>query len=241
MTYHGPGQLVVYPIIDLNNFKRDLRWYVTVLEDAMADVCASRGLPTAKDFDNPGVWIPALTDATSTGLTSATQDSLSTTTSPTSVDSAPTNDIPLNKMGSVGIKIHRWVTSHGLALNVTPHVSRGYGKIVACGIHGRGVTDIHSATRMHQSLLSQQESSSNNVDINGWRSEHPLNLALFGLSHGCNTMTNQTSHDKANVGHGTDNDTTIDDCDQPIPSVLDQQTIKAVDDVATEVCMPFFL
>ena len=116
VTYHGPGQLVGYPIIDLHPDRRDVHRYVRDLEEVMIRVCAGYGLTAHRIKGFSGAWIP------STG-------------------SAGPGQAPDEKIGAIGVRISRWVTSHGLAFNVTTDVDF-FNLIVPCGIADRGVTSL---------------------------------------------------------------------------------------------------
>lgn len=105
VTYHGPGQLVGYPIIDLNPDRRDVHRYVRDLEAVMIGVCADYGLAADRLKGMSGTW----------------------------VDDA--------KIGAIGVRISRWVTSHGFAFNVTTDLDF-FNLIVPCGIADRGVTSL---------------------------------------------------------------------------------------------------
>jgi lipoyl(octanoyl) transferase len=105
VTYHGPGQLVAYPIIDLNPNRRDVRKYVWSLEEAMIRVCSNFGLTASRVEGLNGAWVGG------------------------------------RKIGAVGVRISRWVTMHGLALNVNTDLSH-FDLIVPCGIQGKQVTSI---------------------------------------------------------------------------------------------------
>jgi len=105
VTYHGPGQLVGYPIIDLNPDRRDVHHYVRDLEEVMIRVCAEYGLDAGRSKGFSGTWI---------------------------------NDA---KIGAIGVRISRWVTSHGFAFNVATDVNF-FNLIVPCGIADRGVTSL---------------------------------------------------------------------------------------------------
>jgi len=105
VTYHGPGQLVAYPIIDLRPDRCDVHQYVRDLEEAMIRVCASLGLTASRVAGKSGVWIGD------------------------------------NKVGAVGVRISRWITSHGIALNVAPDLNY-FSLIVPCGISDKGVTSL---------------------------------------------------------------------------------------------------
>lgn len=111
ITYHGPGQVVVYPIIDLENFFTDIHQYMRLLEEAV--------IQTLGDFGLQGGRIP--------GLTGVWLD----------IDRAP------RKICAFGVKTSRWVTMHGLALNVNTDM-KYFGHIVACGIvdSDKGVTSM---------------------------------------------------------------------------------------------------
>jgi lipoyl(octanoyl) transferase len=105
VTYHGPGQVVGYPIIDLNPDRRDVHRYVRDLEEVMIRVCADYGLAASRVPGFSGTWI----------------------------DNA--------KIGAIGVRISRWITSHGFAFNVTTDVNY-FGLIVPCGIADKGVTSL---------------------------------------------------------------------------------------------------
>jgi lipoyl(octanoyl) transferase len=109
VTYHGPGQVVAYPIFDLNPDRRDVRRYVTGLEEAMIRTCAAYGVVAARRPGCPGVWVGG------------------------------------NKIGAIGVRIKRWVTSHGIALNVSTALD-AFDLIVPCGIRDGGVTSITRET-----------------------------------------------------------------------------------------------
>jgi lipoyl(octanoyl) transferase len=105
VTYHGPGQLVGYPILDLNPDRRDVHRYVRDLEEVMIRVCADYGLTAGREKGFSGAWIGD------------------------------------EKIGAIGVRISRWVTSHGFAFNVTTDIEF-FNLIVPCGIADRGVTSL---------------------------------------------------------------------------------------------------
>jgi lipoyl(octanoyl) transferase len=105
VTYHGPGQLVAYPILDLAPDRKDVHRYVRDLEEVMIRVCADYGLAAGRVEGRTGCWMG---DA---------------------------------KIGAVGVRLSRWVTSHGLAFNVNADLAP-FGLIVPCGIRDKGVTSL---------------------------------------------------------------------------------------------------
>lgn len=102
VTYHCPGQLVGYPILNLRYYRQDLHWYLRQLEEVLIGVLAVYGLKGDRIAGLTGVWIDGI------------------------------------KVGAIGIKVSRWVTMHGFALNVCPDLS-GFEKIVPCGIADKAV------------------------------------------------------------------------------------------------------
>lgn len=106
VTYHGPGQIVAYPVVDLRPDRCDVRCYVHDLEEVMIRTCALHGITAGRVDGLIGAWI----------------------------DGA-------RKIGAVGVRLSRWVTMHGFALNVTTDLA-GFSMIVPCGISDRGVTSI---------------------------------------------------------------------------------------------------
>ena len=105
VTYHGPGQLVAYPIIDLKPDRRDVRKYMWSLEETMIRTCADFGLSATRIEGLNGTWIGD------------------------------------RKVGAVGVRISRWVTMHGLALNADTDLTH-FDLIVPCGIQDKAVTSI---------------------------------------------------------------------------------------------------
>jgi lipoyl(octanoyl) transferase len=118
VTYHGPGQLVGYPIIDLNPDRRDVHKYVRDLETVMIGVCADYGLTADRVKGFSGAWIRSTRDARSGQVGDA-------------------------KIGAIGVRISRWVTSHGFAFNVTTDLDF-FNLIVPCGIADKAVTSLAS-------------------------------------------------------------------------------------------------
>jgi lipoyl(octanoyl) transferase len=105
VTYHGPGQLVGYPIISLKPERCDVHRYVRDLEEVQIRTAAAFGVTSGRIPGLTGAWVE--------------------------------ND----KLAAIGVRISRWVTSHGFAFNVNTNLSH-FSLIVPCGIHDRGVTSL---------------------------------------------------------------------------------------------------
>ena len=124
ITYHGPGQLVVYPILDLNRLGLRLQSYMRFLEQVVIDTLARFGIEGFRDETATGVWVTALRVGPS----------------PSPVAPGHQNG-PASKICALGVRVSRWVTMHGLALNVTPNLDH-FNLIVPCGLTGRGVSSM---------------------------------------------------------------------------------------------------
>ena len=111
ITYHGPGQLVAYPIIDLEDFQTGIKRYISLLEDVVIETLQSYGIRGEKDEKAMGVWID--TDQPSRA----------------------------RKICAIGVRASRFVTMHGLALNVNNDLSY-FNYIHPCGFTDRGVTSV---------------------------------------------------------------------------------------------------
>lgn len=105
VTWHGPGQVVGYPIVDLSPDRRDVHRYVRDLEEVMIRTCLDYGVAAERVPGLTGCWVGD------------------------------------EKIGAIGVRISRWVTSHGFAFNVSPDLA-GFALIVPCGIRDRGVTSL---------------------------------------------------------------------------------------------------
>ena len=103
VTYHGPGQLVGYPVMLLPEGRRGVKEYVRDLEESLIRALAHFGIDGGRDPGYPGVWVEGA------------------------------------KVAALGVRISRWVTTHGFALNVTTDLTY-YRLITPCGIRDRGVT-----------------------------------------------------------------------------------------------------
>ena len=105
ITFHGPGQLVGYPILDLSNYKKSVSWYMRTLEQVLIDTLIEFKIIAQRNDGLTGVWV---------------ED---------------------EKIAALGVRISRWVTMHGFALNVNPDLSF-YDGIIPCGIFDHGVTSM---------------------------------------------------------------------------------------------------
>ena len=137
VTYHGPGQLVVYPILDLNAFSLRLHEYMRLLEDAVIAVCRGYGVMAHRDVCATGVWVGGEEGE----LARSPNDQM------VKDDGGGELACAANKSGrkicAMGVRVRRWVSLHGLALNVTTNL-RHFELIVPCGLVGRGVTSLEA-------------------------------------------------------------------------------------------------
>ncbi len=121
ITYHGPGQLVAYPILDLNRLDLRIHSYMRLLEEIVIGTVAEFGIVGHRDACATGVWV---------GGDPAPE---------------PTSDLACGtggrKICAMGVRVSRWCSMHGLALNVTTNLAH-FGLIVPCGLAGRPVTSI---------------------------------------------------------------------------------------------------
>jgi lipoyl(octanoyl) transferase len=127
ITYHGPGQIVGYPVIQLAAIRRDVVWYVRMLEEVMIRACADFGVEARREEGKTGAWI----DAQKTDSPQRAQSSQSSEKAQSAAE----------KIGAIGVHISRWVTSHGFAFNVATDL-RYFELIVPCGIAERKATSL---------------------------------------------------------------------------------------------------
>ena len=117
ITFHGPGQLVGYPILDLSNYKKSVSWYMRTLEQVLIDTLIEFKITANRNDGLTGVWVGD------------------------------------EKIAALGVRISRWVTMHGFALNVNPDLSF-YDGIIPCGIFDHGVTSM-------EQLLGETQNNDN--------------------------------------------------------------------------------
>ncbi len=134
ITYHGPGQIVGYPILNLDKIKRDVGWYVRTLEEAMIRASADFNVTAYRVPGKTGIWVQTGTSDLLEGTPSAVPIIPGV---PTTAISAATEE----KLAAIGVHISRWVTSHGFAYNVSTDL-RYFDLIVPCGIADRKATSL---------------------------------------------------------------------------------------------------
>lgn len=137
VTYHGPGQLVAYPIVNLDPDRRDVHRYVRDLEEVMIRVCASYGLEAGRIPGKTGTWLRV------PGPSGVAAPAPAPAFGP-----APPAAPGPEKIGAIGVRISRWVTSHGIAFNVWTDLEF-FQLIVPCGIAEYGVTSLERETGVH--------------------------------------------------------------------------------------------
>ncbi len=113
VTYHGPGQLVAYPILDLAGYRKDLHWYLRRLEETLILLLEDLGIEAFRVPEFTGVWVGDSSVAADPGARARGE---------------------ARKIASIGVHVSRWVTWHGFALNLTPAAIEGFQWIVPCGI-----------------------------------------------------------------------------------------------------------
>jgi lipoyl(octanoyl) transferase len=135
VTMHAPGQLIAYPIIDLNPDRKDVRKYVGTLTRTMREIVKAHGLDAGTITGLIGLW----TDR---------ED-------PQAWPGEANVRVPL-KLGAIGVRISRWITSHGFALNLTTDLSL-FSLIVPCGIQEYGVASVAQLTQSSPDLQTEAE------------------------------------------------------------------------------------
>jgi lipoyl(octanoyl) transferase len=141
ITYHGPGQIVGYPILNLSAIRRDVVWYVRTLEEAMIRATAEFGIVAEREPGKTGVWVRAL--KAEKDLTQSSQREERSLDSSAAADSLRMTTLAgsSEKLAAIGVHISRWITSHGFAYNVSTDL-RYFDLIVPCGIAERKATSL---------------------------------------------------------------------------------------------------
>ncbi len=121
VTYHGPGQIVGYPILDLRPDRCDVHRYVRDVEEVMIRTCVDYGVPAGRIAGLTGAWVGP------------------------------------DKIGAIGVRISRWITSHGFAFNVSTDLGY-FDLIVPCGIADRGVTSLQRVLGRSVNIANVEES-----------------------------------------------------------------------------------
>jgi lipoyl(octanoyl) transferase len=139
ITYHGPGQIVGYPILDLENFFTDIHKYLRLLEEAVIHTLSEYGIKSGRIDGLTGVWID--------------------------ID----QNYPLNgqvwnprKICAMGVKSSRWVTMHGFAFNVNTDLSY-FNHIVPCGIDDKAVTSMQNELGKEIDMVEVEEKLKNHI------------------------------------------------------------------------------
>lgn len=145
ITYHGPGQLVAYPILDLDNFFTDIHKYLRYLEEAVILTLADYGIESGRIDGLTGVWLDH------------------------------EKKIKPRKICALGVKSSRWVTMHGLALNVNSDLSY-FENIVPCGIADKAVTSLHLELGHEVEISKVQETLKQHLAV-------LFNMQMEGVAH----------------------------------------------------------
>lgn len=144
ITYHGPGQMVGYPILNLSAIRRDVVWYVRMLEEAMIRATAEFGIVAEREPGKTGIWVrPRELEKNPTQRTQSSQREERSLDSSAAADSPGMTTLAgsSEKLAAIGVHLSRWITSHGFAYNVSTDL-RYFDLIVPCGIAERKATSL---------------------------------------------------------------------------------------------------
>jgi len=150
VTYHGPGQIVGYPILDLNNYFLDVHRYLRSIEEVIIQTLVKFGISAGREKEMTGVWVQG------------------------------------EKIAAIGVKVSRWVTMHGFALNVNSNLAK-FNRIIPCGIFHKGVTSMQRVLGKEIPFQSVQKSLADSfADVFGcqprWTDKEELNTMILNLS-----------------------------------------------------------
>ena len=116
ITYHGPGQLICYFVINLSKRKKDIRNFLNIIENTIIDVLKDYKIKAFADRKNIGIWVK--------------------------------KNGKIEKVAAIGVKIKKWIASHGCSININNDLSR-YDKIIPCGIKNRGITNLYKIKKQN--------------------------------------------------------------------------------------------
>jgi lipoyl(octanoyl) transferase len=150
VTYHGPGQIVGYPILDLNNYFLDVHRYLRSIEEVIIQTLVKFGISAGREKEMTGVWVQG------------------------------------EKIAAIGVKVSRWVTMHGFALNVNTDLAK-FNRIIPCGIFHKGVTSMQRVLNREVSIQSVQKALVQSfADVFGsqprWIKKEELNTMVLNLT-----------------------------------------------------------
>jgi lipoyl(octanoyl) transferase len=150
VTYHGPGQIVGYLILDLNNYFLDVHRYLRSIEEVIIQTLVKFGISAGREKEMTGVWVQG------------------------------------EKIAAIGVKVSRWVTMHGFALNVNTDLAK-FNRIIPCGIFHKGVTSMQRVLSREVPFQSvQKELAHSFSDVFGcqprWIDKEELNTMIVNLS-----------------------------------------------------------
>tara|TARA_Y100001968_G_scaffold144640_1_gene132063 strand:- start:535 stop:1212 length:678 start_codon:yes stop_codon:yes gene_type:complete len=145
-TYHGPGQRVIYLMLDLHNYRQDVRMYISLLERWLINTLSHLDVNATRMDDRVGIWVPI---------------------------GQVGNKTKYEKIGAIGVRIRRWITSHGVSLNISPNLEHFSG-IVPCGINDSGVTSLEKLKR--ETDIAKIDKLLKKEFLNVFRSQNSLAL-----------------------------------------------------------------
>ena len=125
ITYHGPGQLIFYFVLDLNSRERNIRKLMLHIEKTIIETLKEFEINTFADRNNIGIWYKNKIN----------------------------NKIKIEKVASIGIKVKKWIAYHGFSINITNDLN-AYKKIIPCGIKNKGVTNLNRIKKQNYKHIS---------------------------------------------------------------------------------------